>query len=194
MLAGLDHKAIVARYDIPVYSDKECIPTDRFFAGWVISRRLEQDNLFLDEAKEILEHIKLESEENDINSFDASFYWLKAKIAIIHLAKKREKELFWEDQNKMDVLKCFYSSLVKDIQNGEDCFQELERIKIDMNHIYRDRCRQNIDKMRGLEIDDHTYDIHKLQNKRKFENQSRIREVKINGRVYEGSVNVGGGQ
>merc|ERR1712081_100221 len=41
MLAGLDHKAIVARYDIPVYSDKECIPKERFFAGWVISRRLE---------------------------------------------------------------------------------------------------------------------------------------------------------
>ena len=190
MLAGLDHKAIVARYDIPVYSDKECIPKERFFAGWVISRRLEHDNLFLDEAKEIFEHIKLESEEKD--SFDASFYWLKAKTAIIHLAKKREKDLFLEDQNKMDVLKCFYSSLVRDIQNGEDCYQELEKVKIDMNHIYRDRCQQNIDKMRGLEIDDHTYDIHKLQNKKKFENQSRIREVKINGRVYEGSANVVG--
>ena len=88
---------------------------ERYFAGWVISRRLEQDNLFLAEAKKIFELIKLESEEKEINNFDASFYWLKAKTAIVQLAKSREKELFWEDQNKMDVLKCFYSSLVKDI-------------------------------------------------------------------------------
>ena len=192
MLAGLDHKAIVARYDIPVCSDKEFITKERYFAGWVISRRLEQDNLFLDEAKKIFEHIKLESEEKEINNFDASFYWLKAKTAIVQLAKRREKELFLEDQNKMNVLKCFYSSLVKDIQKGEDCFLELEKVKTDMNQIYRDRCKQYIDKIRGLEIDDHTYDIHKLQNKKKFENQSRIRELKINERVYEGSANVVG--
>ena len=34
------------------------------------------------------------------------------------------------------------------------------------------------------------YDIHTLQNQRKFENQSKIRNIRINGNVYEGTIDV----
>ena len=34
------------------------------------------------------------------------------------------------------------------------------------------------------------YDIHKLQNQRKFENQKKITEIKVKGKVYEGTVNI----
>ena len=189
MLAGLDHKVVIARYDIPISIVKESIPKDKFFSGWVISRRLESDEIFLEEAKSIF--CKIHEESGSLNeTLDPSFYWLKTKSAIISLAKRRERELFWEDNNKMKILKGFYSSIVKDIQNGIDCFAELENIKQDMNKIYKEQCKFKIDKMRGIEIDDYTYDIHKLQNQRKFENQSKIREIKIGDLTYSGTPNV----
>ena len=190
MPAGLDHKAIVARYDISVYSDKELISKERYFAGWVINRRLEYDETFLSQAREIFEDIRDESEDDENGVNDSSFYWLKAKTAITELAKKREKELYWEDHHRLDILKGFYSSVVRDILNGEDCFQELEKVKQGMNEIYKDRCQLKIDKFRGLEIADHTYDIHKLQKQRKFENQSKINELKINDIISKGLPNV----
>ena len=41
MQLGLDHSAIFARYDIPISLQKEFIPKDKFFAGWVIARFLD---------------------------------------------------------------------------------------------------------------------------------------------------------
>ena len=40
--------------------------------------------------------------------------------------------------------------------------------------------------MRCIIIDDHSYDIHKLQEQRKYEGQSRINEIEIEGVKYEG--------
>ena len=59
-----------------------------------------------------------------------------------------------------------------------------------MNEIYKDRCQLKLDKFRGLEIADHTYDIHKLQKQRKFENQSKINELKINDIIFKGLPDV----
>ena len=44
--------------------------------------------------------------------------------------------------------------------------------------------------MRGLQIDDHTYDIHKLQNQSKYQGQTRINEIEIDGVMYSGLSNV----
>ena len=57
------------------------------------------------------------------------------------------------------------------MQDGGDYFEELNNIKSKMGMIYQERAKRKVDKMRCIEIDDHTYDIHKLQNQRKFENQ-----------------------
>ena len=56
-----------------------------------------------------------------------------------------------------------------------------------MDLIYQERAKRKVNKMRCIEIDDHTYDIHKLQNQRKFENQSRFKEIKIGDSLYEGT-------
>ena len=61
MLAGLDHRVAIARYDIPIEVTKEHIPEDRFFAGWVISKRLEFDETFLQQAKFIFQGVFDES-------------------------------------------------------------------------------------------------------------------------------------
>ena len=44
--------------------------------------------------------------------------------------------------------------------------------------------------MRVLEIEDTVYDIHKLQNERKYENQKKINEIKIGNNVFTGTKNV----
>ena len=67
MLAVLDHRAIIARYDIPISVEKEFLPKNRFFSGWVISRRLESDKIFLEEAKSIFCRINEESESFIVN-------------------------------------------------------------------------------------------------------------------------------
>ena len=51
MLAGLDHKVALAKYDIEISTTKEYIPREKFFSGWVISKRLEYDDIFLNQAR-----------------------------------------------------------------------------------------------------------------------------------------------
>ena len=57
---------------------------------------------------------------------------------------------------KLDVLMGFYSSILKDIQNGFDCFQELDEVKSQMKFIYNERSKKKVKDMRCIEIDDPT--------------------------------------
>ena len=74
---------------------------------------------------------------------------------------------------------------MEDLFNGVDCYNELEDIKKQLNVIYEDKSHRKVDNMRAFEIDTPNYDIHKLQNQRKYETKSRIREIKIADIVYE---------
>ena len=67
---------------------------------------------------------------------------------------------------------------------------EHPNVKEELSKIYMETSSRKVDKMRKLEIEDHVYDIHKLQREKKYENQSRIKEVKINGNIYEGTLEV----
>ena len=60
------------------------------------------------------------------------------------------------------------------MQRGINCSLEFENVVQQMNEFYEARTKKMIDKMRGQEIDDQVYDIHKLQNQRKYEGQKRI--------------------
>ena len=186
-VAGLDHCAALARYDINFEIVKEVIPSDRYFQGWVISRFLECDDVFLEQAEFIIRHVFEESRSGDK---DPSFYWIKVKSSLISLAKTREKEIKYEKSRKMSVLKGFYSSILKDLEMGKDCLNELDEIKCAMNNVYQKTSRVKIDKMRGLQIVNYTYDINKLQNKRKYEGQTRINEIEISGVKFSGTKDV----
>ena len=190
MQLGLDHCAIFARYDISISVRKKIIPKDKYFAGWVISKCLEFDEVFLVNCNGIFQSVTEELMSNNDKTLDPSFFWLKAKTAIVDLAKKREKELVKIENRKIDVLKGFYFSALTDIRNGLDGFQEIESIKSELETIYQEKSKRKIDKMRGQEIDDHLYDIHKLQNQRRFEHQSKIQEISIGGNIYSGTENV----
>ena len=189
MLAGLDHKVAIAKYEISIEICKEYIPKERFFSGWVISKRLESDQMFLEQARFVFKLI-MEEMEGDARNRDPSFYWLKAKHAIVNLAKSREKELEREEKFRKDLLNGYYSAIMEDLVKGVDCLNELEDIKKQLNEIYQERSKRKVDKMRCVEIDTPNYDIHKLQNQRKFENQSKIKEIKIGDIIYKGNANV----
>ena len=57
MNAGLDHKVVLARYEISISLSREFIPQDRLFQGWVIHKMLENDEDFLNQAKYIFEKV-----------------------------------------------------------------------------------------------------------------------------------------
>ena len=190
MNLGLDHCAALARYDISLSLKKEFIPKERFFQSWVISKCLEQDKEFLDRCKLIFIKSKEDLQDNENLNLDPSFFWLRMKTAVISFAKQREKEIKFMEHKKGEVLRGFYSSVLKDIALGIDCFQELENIKRQMNLFYNTKSKEKIDKMRLLEIEDNVYDIHKLQNQRKYENQKKINEIKIGNELFTGTSNV----
>ena len=98
------------------------------------------------------------------NQRDPSFIWLTLKTALMGLAKDREKELKVLEKEKSEILRGFYSSVLKDIQEGIECYEELERVKQEMSEFYCRRIKDKVNKMRELEIDDHLYDdIHKTK-------------------------------
>ena len=87
---GLDHAVVIARYDIPHEVKKENIPHCRYFDGWVINKNLETDEVFLEQAKFIINSVYRDSKKGDR---DPSFHWLKVKTSLIELAKTREMEI-----------------------------------------------------------------------------------------------------
>jgi hypothetical protein len=146
--------------------------------------------MFLEKCKGIFKKIKHDLETSLNDNLDPSFSWLKMKSAVISLAKEREKQLRFLEHQNGEVLKGFYSSVLKDISQGIDCFQELDNIKSKMDLFYKERSKLKLDKMKSLEIDDNVYDVHKLQNQRKYEKQKKINEIKIGNDLFTGTKNV----
>ena len=81
----------------------------------------------------------------------------------------------------MDILKVYYAGLLTILNEGSNCpqdiknscSQDIKNIKDEIIQIQKNRSKKLIDKMRGCEIEDHVYDIHKLQKERKYENNKK---------------------
>ena len=186
----LDHKAIFARYEMSMKRNVEKIPSNQYISNWVISRKLEYDDDFLDSCNVACKDLRSEFDDCENAEKDPSFYWLKLKTAIKGIAKERERELKVLEKEKYSILLGFYSSILSDIQRGDNCYDELDKVRKDMDDYYRKVSKDKIDKMRSKDIDDHVYDIHKLQNQRKYENQKKISELIIEGNRVSGTVEV----
>ena len=168
MQAGIDHKVAIGKYAIQIVFSREQFPKDRFFPGWVFTKRLEYDEVFLNQAKFVFEIASKELNMPGTNR-DPSFYWLKSKYVVISLAKDREKELNREENFQLELLNGYYGLIREDIKNGRNCFQELENIKHQLDSVYQERSSRKVERMRCLKIDNQLYDLHKLQNQKQFE-------------------------
>ena len=187
-----DHKAVVGEYEMDLVTEKEEIPKTKFFNSWVISRQLQHDKVFVKEVKAIFDELQSEmGEEEEMNEeVDYTWYWVILKEMVKKMAKRREKQLKMEEEERINILQLFYLANIYKCEEGKDCKQELEDIKKELDEIYRKRSVKAINRMRGILVEDHVYDIHKLQKERKYENQKKIKEIKIGGIIHVGTEEV----
>ena len=80
-----------------------------------------------------------------------------------------------------------YKVLLRDIQNKGKEFAE---VKEELDTIYKTKAQKKLDQIKRRNIHNQMYDIHTLQQQRKFENQGKIREIKINDKIFEGTEEV----
>ena len=184
---GFDHKMAVAKYNIEINTQKEWVPREKFWRNWVISKELEQDQRYIDKVKVLCDMTREEIDDDEIleEDKDISAYWKMLKEEIIKGAKRREREIKQEENGRLKYLNIIYAEAIekKDLEG-------IKEIKDSLDEIYKNRARKQIDRIRNIEIKDHVYDIHKLQNQRKFENQKKLTEIRIKGNLYEGTQNI----
>ena len=65
-MRGLDHYAILARYDIKINTSKEHIPREKVFDGWVFPKILESDQMFIEQAEFLIKKICEESDSKSL--------------------------------------------------------------------------------------------------------------------------------
>ena len=144
-------------------------------------------NLFFETTEDEIMQLEWEN-------VDFSYFWGRSKLAIKKIAEERQATILKEVNEQLNVLNnvlnIFYLGTLEEIKDGVDAFEELESIKKKLNVIYKARAEQAVNKLRGILIDDHVYDIHKLQNQRRFENEGRIKQIKVGENIYTGTVDV----
>ena len=164
---GFDHKMAVAKYTIEVIIQKQRITRELFHRNWIISKELEYDQMYIEKVKVMCDMAREEIEEDEVldEDLDISWYWKILKEEIIKTAKRRENDIKKQESARLHYLKIIY-----DKATNEKDISEMTEIKEELDKIYKDKARKQVNKIRKIEINDHVYDIHKLQNQRKFEN------------------------
>ena len=114
-VVGLDHVAALARYEVDFDVTYDRVPQDRRYDSWIIAKHLQNDEVILDQAELIIKKIYAESL---VENLDATFHWLKLQTSLASLARCREREIRSEKVRKLHILKGFYSSILKDVEQG----------------------------------------------------------------------------
>ena len=68
--------------------------------------------------------------------------------------------------------------------------EKLSETKEELDKIYKSRASKAAAKIKRINIENNLYDIHTSQSQKKFENQSKIKELKIEGKLFTGTRNV----
>ena len=94
---GLDHRVVLARYELSIEVCREYVSNDRYFNGWSIPKSLENDEEFLSQAEFIIKSIHRDSSE-----YDPSYHWLKFKTSVVKLAQLRQKQVRKQVNDKLN--------------------------------------------------------------------------------------------
>ena len=189
---GFDHKVVVAEYDLGLVKEEEFIPKESLFKSWVIPSHLEEDKQFIKDVESIYETVYKETldEEEAGEEVNYSMYWCIAKENLIKVAREREKEKKVMEEERVRVLQLFYQANIRKINEGIDSKEDLVKIKKELDVIYKNRSRQAVSRIRNLLVEDHMYDMNKVQRERKYENGKKVNEIKIGNETYKGTANV----
>ena len=79
---------------------------------------------------------------------------------------------------------------MKKIETGVDDFENFKKIRSELRKIEQKRTERIIEKNKSVEIEDHIYDINKLEKQKKYENAKKIRKLNIGGDTFEGTLNI----
>ena len=184
---GLDHKAALAKYSINLGEcHKERVPNDSYFSGWVISKQLENDDMFIEMVREAFD--ELVDEERMCE--DWTYTWMVGKFQIIEIAKERERQIKKRRLERKQTLQIFLRTVLKSIAMGNDRWNEYNRIKADLVKISDKKSEEAVDHLKFDHIKDHMYDIQKLKAQKRYENKGKINSIIIEGTKYEGTENV----
>jgi hypothetical protein len=116
---------------------------------------LEFDAEFLESIKYVFKSTEEEIMQLNWDQVDFSYFWVRAKLAVVNIAKERQAKINKKVNERLNVLNLFYLGALDNIKNGMDSFLELESIKTELNDIYKARVEQAVDNLKGLCIDDH---------------------------------------
>ena len=190
---NLDHKAVLADYDINIgYEQSVRIPEEKYFSGWVISKKLENDNRFLNEVRDIFDDIlkyARDLEDKNIQT-DWTYIWLVGKFQLIDIAKKREFQIYKDENNRKKTLQIFLNVVLNKIAKGQDRWEEYNKIKRDLFKLNSKASEEAVDHLKFIHIEDHLYDLQKLKNQKKYENKGKINKIVIDGQTFTGTESV----
>ena len=190
---GFDHKMGVARYDLDILNERNYIPFKKRYSSWAFPKELLADVTFRENAKSICDLV--ENETRDAEEFgngEVSYpiFWKKLKDRLVRLAKIRHKQINEEENGRKNAINAYLQLAIEEIENGEDSWDEFTRLRAELNEVWKVKAKRMMDRSKVIEIEDHVYDIHKLQKQKKFENKSKIDKIKIKGVLYEGPEQV----
>ena len=189
---GFDHKMGVAIYDIDMEIDRENVPKEKKYQNWVFPKELCDDEEFNEKAKEICDSLEEEIFHRlDTNhNLDYTKYWVKLKKRLVTAAKAREKEIKFLENGRKNALNGFLELAIERIENGEDAWDDFKRLRKELSDLWQVKVQRKINKLKCIEIEDHMYDIHKIQRQKKYENKGKIKELSIDGQDYTGTKEV----
>ena len=185
----LDHKAGIVSYDIQLQREGIKIPKKRFFQSWVLQKDILHDEDFIGEVETIVKIAKEEIEEEESRSDeepDISMYWNIVKEEIRKAARKKEKENILKENGQRNYLEDLYEFLLK--KNGNE--RSIVEVKRKLDDVYRCKAQRILDKCKREVISNGDYDLFNMQKQRKFESESRFDEIRIKGKLHEGTVNI----
>ena len=153
----------------------------------MIDKALFKDEIFLETVNNLYDFakkdvLKREDEGEDPNIEE---YWEIVKREVGRRAREREKEIYLKKNARKIYLEGMYDILV-----GKGDSKEFKEVKEELEKIYHERSLKKLERVKKSRIENNMYDIHVLQNQRRFENQSKVNEIKIKDDIYKGRVNV----
>ena len=190
---GFDHKMGVATYDLDILIEKETIPKHLFVPGWAFPKELQNDDAFFTDAKIICDTI-----ENDVNCEEVisdepinfTHYWMELKKKLVCSAKQREREIKKLENARKNYLNLLVQKYIGRIEQGVNCWEEFEKVRKELNEIWHKKAVRSIQRLKCIEVEDHVYDIHKIQKQKKYANKARIRKLNIDGVLFTGTEEV----